>query len=188
MAGLCLFSLAAVAAGQDEGPGVPAIWRNTESAAANALFLQLRGCGHDILYGDVVRAVAEQGYPVTLARLENAATALGAASHTGFGSMDALTKTQLPVIVHLEDAVGDDGRAGGYAIVVRMDPNSVTLFDAATVLRQSIGRQAFQRLWSGHVLIASPPSRLTVAWLVHWGSLGGAIVLLLLRWRLGGRT
>ncbi len=145
-------------------------WQRPNACGPNCLFVFLRLQGHRITHEEVLAGVATGDQGVSLASLKAYSVASGVPAEVVFTTPAALAEVPLPAIAH----VGADGGSGHFVLVSSVAGDQVSVVDGGTGERKTIGRAAFERAWSGYLLVPAPQRSL---W--PWGALLPAAAALL---------
>ncbi|MCR9246897.1 MAG: cysteine peptidase family C39 domain-containing protein [bacterium] len=164
----------------------PGYWRTARNAGANALFLMLRGAGHDVDYERVARAVEVPEGGATMATVAAAANELGFPVRVGAASPEELPRLALPVILHL-DPVAKDRLDGGRVVTVAAineTAGTATVIDGVTGIPAEITLEDLMQVWSGAVICSADQPGEAPGWSI-WSVVLG---LALLGFGIGGWT
>lgn len=152
---LCLWSVRLHAASIDGVTHGLDQWRVAQNDGLNCLYLQLRLIGTRAEYSKYRVALGNSDEYRSLQSLAVAARQFGVKAEPLLLSSAELRTLRLPILVHLEArGLG----SGGFCLYLGQSDDSVTLVKGDTMEWCAVGRDEFERSWTGYALVLSPRS------------------------------
>jgi len=147
---------AALAFGNANAGEVNDVWRRAENGGINVLycFLQLNGRPVDYSVLEAEQKLLTGGGNHSARTLCELSALHGIALSTRAVTIADLKSIDRPAIVHVD---GETLEAGTFLLLLRITGNKVYYIEGSTGSLTSRSREDFQRLWSGVVLVPTPP-------------------------------
>lgn len=126
------------------------IWRNTNHAGSNALFLFLKIHGESPSAEAIEELEYRRGNPTNISDLLGFAKDLGYQLEARQISPDDFSKLPLPAIVHLDS---DNVDKGYITLLLQVDAHRVIYMDGGSASVSTMNREHFLRQWTGVAVI-----------------------------------
>jgi hypothetical protein len=168
---------------RNEAGLIESSWRETRYCGPNALYLWMRTNGWNGTLADVRRQVPLGDNGCSMMDLWRGAEAFGVKAQVVKADIAGLSRSQLPVIVHLDSLVPGKGH---FMLVAAVGRNRVTnedvvqLIDPITASVKEYTMGNFERGWTGYELVAGRADNIGYPQIIlAIAGVAGAMLLLL---------
>ncbi len=124
-------------------------WQRKNCCGASCLFVLLRAYGRPVSHAEVIGAAGGGKNGISLAALRKTATSFGLDAQAVTCTPPDLDRVPLPAIAHL-----GEGNEQHYVLICEIAADRVRITDGTTGEVKFIRRAAFEKHWSGYLLIA----------------------------------